>query len=130
MKEKDALSVKKANVFISHAWKYNFLGVVDAINQHFKDETDVTIWFDVFSVNQHATDTYGDNTDWWAESFKNAVKEIGRVVVILHPWENPIPFTRAWCLWEIYCAISLLEEDKLQIAMSSTTKKSICEWFD
>ena len=56
--------------------------------------------------------------------FQNAVKEIGRVVVILHPWENPIPFTRAWCLWEIYRAISLLEEDKLQIVMSSTTEKA------
>jgi hypothetical protein len=49
LKEKDALSVKKANVFISHAWKYNFLGVVDAINQNFKDETDIVVWFDVFS---------------------------------------------------------------------------------
>ena len=23
--------------------------------------------------------------------------------MVLSPWENPIPLTRAWCLWEVYC---------------------------
>ena len=28
---------------------------------------------------------------------------IGHVVMVLSPWENPVPLTRAWCLWEVYC---------------------------
>ena len=47
----------------------------------------------------------------------NAVKEIGHVVLVLSPWQNPIPFTRAWCLWEIYCAI--VTGSKLEVAMDS-----------
>ena len=27
------------------------------------------------------------------------------VLLCAPPWNNPIPFTRAWCLWEIYCAV-------------------------
>ena len=23
----------------------------------------------------------------------------------MHPWTDPVPLTRAWCLWEILCAI-------------------------
>ena len=45
LKEKNPQSakIKKANVFISHAWQYKFLDVVDAINQQFQDESDVSI---------------------------------------------------------------------------------------
>ena len=38
----------KADVFISHAWKYHFLDVVDILEDHFKDRPDVIIWFDLF----------------------------------------------------------------------------------
>jgi tetratricopeptide (TPR) repeat protein len=119
LKENNASSIKKANVFISHAWKYKFLDLVDAINKHFKGETDTIVWCDVFSINQHKL-----NSIDIFKSIKNAIKEIGRAVVILSPWNNAIPFTRAWCLWEIYCAIDLLDEDKLQIAMSSKEKEA------
>ncbi len=23
----------------------------------------------------------------------------------MHPWTDPVPLTRAWCLWEILCTI-------------------------
>ena len=25
--------------------------------------------------------------------------------MVLCPWHNPIPLTRAWCIWELYCTI-------------------------
>jgi hypothetical protein len=84
------------------------------------DEEDAYIWFDLFSANQHVSNEAG--TKYWADGFQNAVKEIGRVVVVLSPWEDPIPFQRAWCLWEIYCAIET--ESKLDVAMDNTERKS------
>ena len=39
--EKNSPDVGRATVFISHAWKYNFLDVVDALQHHFSSEPDV-----------------------------------------------------------------------------------------
>ena len=46
-------AVNEATVFISHAWKYLFLDVMDALRTYFLSNPDIIIWFDVFSVNQH-----------------------------------------------------------------------------
>jgi hypothetical protein len=42
-----------AQVFISHAWKFPFLEVVHALEDHFEDRLDTVIWFDLFTNNQH-----------------------------------------------------------------------------
>jgi len=56
-KAKIKKKVGKANVFVSHAWKYKFLDVISALSDHFKEEPDIFIWFDLFSNNQNlATD--------------------------------------------------------------------------
>ena len=117
VKAENGSKIGKATVFISHAWKYKFMDLLSALKHHFRNENDddVYIWFDLFSVNQHISDKV--DPDWWNKSFMNAVKEIGHVVLVLSPWQNPIPFTRAWCLWEIYCAI--VTGSKLEVAMDS-----------
>ena len=43
--------------------------------------------------------------EWCSGTFLNAIKKIGRVVIVLAPWENPVPLTRVWCLWEAYCSV-------------------------
>jgi len=91
--------VGEAEVFISHAWKYIFLDVVSAIQSHFKNTPDIYIWFDLFSNNQHLAGNLP--FEWWTNTFKSAIKQFGRTVMVLSPWKNPIPFTRAWCLFEI-----------------------------
>eukprot|EP00732_Lithocolla_globosa_P002077 Lithocolla_globosa_v1_NODE_1242_length_2746_cov_3.366035.p2 type:complete len:231 gc:universal NODE_1242_length_2746_cov_3.366035:1460-768(-) len=39
-------------------------------------------------------------------TFKTAIQQFGRTVIILSPWNNPLPLTRVWCLWEIYSTAS------------------------
>ena len=111
----DAVGI--ATVFISHAWKYHFLYVVDALNYHFKDEPDIIIWFDLFSNNQHkAVDL---DFHWWCNTFKSAIQMFGRTVMVLSPWSNPIPLTRGWCLFELYCTAAS-DDCKFEVAMSQT----------
>jgi tetratricopeptide (TPR) repeat protein len=43
---------------------------------------------------------------WWTTTFKNNIRSIGQVVLVLAPWRRPVALTRAWCLWELYCAAS------------------------
>mmetsp|Transcript_30322 Transcript_30322/g.43385 ORF Transcript_30322/g.43385 Transcript_30322/m.43385 type:complete len:199 (-) Transcript_30322:3136-3732(-) len=105
MTEHPAVGV--ATVFISHAWKFKFTSVVDALQYHFSEEQhkDIIIWFDLFSNNQHkATDL---DFDWWCNTFKSAIHQFGYTVLVLSPWYNPIPLTRAWCLFEFTVPLSL-----------------------
>ncbi|RYG98390.1 tetratricopeptide repeat protein [archaeon] len=91
---------ERASVFISHAWKYHFLDVVSALQGHFKDEPDIVIWFDMFSNNQHKAVDY--DFSWWSTTFRSAIAEFNRTVMVLSPWNDPIPLTRAWCLFELW----------------------------
>lgn len=117
--------VGKATVFISHAWLYNFLDVIDALSSRFVDSEGVFIWFDIFTNNQHVTATLP--FDWWRNTFMGAISNIGHTIVILSPWKDPIPFTRAWCLWEIFCTAET--ESKFEVLMSQSERMNFTEEF-
>eukprot|EP01041_Mallomonas_annulata_P001209 gene1209-2353_t len=111
-------NVSDASVFISHAWKYNFMEVVTTLESHFQNTPDIYIWFDLFSNNQHA----GPSLDfhWWSTTFKSAIEQFHYTVMVLSPWHDPIPLTRAWCLFELYCTAET--KSRFEIAISSDEK--------
>jgi tetratricopeptide (TPR) repeat protein len=116
--------VATANVFISHAWKLNFLEVVDTLKYHFRHTARSTVlWFDLFSNNQHAAVDL--DFDWWSTTFKSAIAKFGRTVVVLSPWLNPFPLRRAWCLYEIFC--SLDSGSKLELAMTRADEENFVQ---
>lgn len=106
--------VGESTVFVSHAWMYNFKLVMDVILAHLDDRGgDGYVWFDMFTNSQH--DTSNRPYEWWQNTFKTSIGVIGQVLLIMMPWNNPIPMTRAWCLFEVLCAIE--EETALSIGM-------------
>lgn len=113
-------SVGKATVFVSYVWEYTFLDIVESLKEHFSNDSNVIIWFDFFSNNQH--DDTPKPYEWYRNIFQTAITKIGRTVVLLSPWEHPKPLLRSWCLFEIYC--SLLNNVPLEFVMSSTERKS------
>jgi hypothetical protein len=50
----------------------------------------VRLWIDNFCHNQHEDLT----SDSWVTIFEQHIKRINNTVMILFPWDNPIPFTR------------------------------------
>ncbi len=114
-----------ATVFISHACKQNFLQVVDALQNHFKDTPDVFVWFSSFSNNQHLTPNLP--FEWFTGTFKSAIRDMGHTVMVLAPYNNPFPFTRAWCLFEIYSTV--ITESKFEVAMSEVERRNFVEDF-
>eukprot|EP01039_Chlorochromonas_danica_P006268 gene6268-6909_t len=95
-------AVGTATVFVSHAWQYLFLEVVETLQGYFMDNPDVVVWLDLFSHNQHkATQSH---FPWWCESFKSAIGQFGHTVMVLSSWQDPIPLRRTWCLYEVYCS--------------------------
>ena len=43
--------------------------------------------------------------EWWTVAFRQSVVDIKRTVLVLQPWDAPVPLTRSWCLWEIYSTL-------------------------
>ena len=134
--------VGEANVFISHAWSYKFLEVVDLLLQYFNNndndnndndtnnnnnnnKEEIIIWFDIFSVNQHNNSNQQVSDDYWYDTFRNAIKKFGRTVMVLSPWNDPVPLTRAWCLWELYCTV--ITNSTFEIAMTNESKQQFIQ---
>ncbi|KAK3245136.1 hypothetical protein CYMTET_45279 [Cymbomonas tetramitiformis] len=98
--------VGTATVFVSHAWRYTFAEFAEAVlTLQCTEERpeEVFVWIDVFSVNQHKSDER--DFTWWSTTFKETVRDIGRTLVVLAPFHDPVPLTRAWCLFEIFCTM-------------------------
>jgi tetratricopeptide (TPR) repeat protein len=99
--------VGKPTIFFSHAWLYRFQNVVAALRSFVDslphDSPTQFFWFDCFSIDEHATQTMPQ--EWWGTTFREAISLIGHTVMMLSPWNTPVPLTRAWCLWELYCSI-------------------------
>lgn len=107
-------AVGTPNVFISHAWKFFFLDVVAILRHHFRDEPAITIWFDVFSCNQH--NPIDVSSAWLNESFKKGIGNIGRTILVLGSLEHPLSLQRSWCLYEMYCTAQT--DSKFEVAMT------------
>lgn len=136
------LGVGTATVFISHAWNYQFLEVVDALKHHFghnrgrdqltsTTDTDIFLWFDLFSHNQHLHNFVELDFNGWCTTLQAAIVEMEQVVMVLAPWHDPVPFTRAWCLFELYVTFSVKNRDgnavNFAIAMSAKEERSFLE---
>ena len=92
----------RATIFVSHAWKYKFEQLIDALEAYAEllgDLEAARLWLDVFVVNQHAS--VDKPKIWWTKTFQNAIRSIGRTCLVLSPWNALIPLTRAWCIWEM-----------------------------
>ena len=122
LKSTEPAEVKSATAFVSHAWKYIFVNVVDALSRLSED---AFVWFDVFTVNQHASSQVPP--DWWFTTFKEAVASIKHTVLILMPWDDPIPLTRAWCIWEILSTIAGLA--KLEICLPAVEQEAFAKFL-
>ena len=100
-------SVGVSTDFASHAWKYRFKSLVFAIANHVAveglDPTDTFFWLDIATVNQHPEAQATLPPDYFYTTFRDGISAIGRTVLVLSPWADPIPLTRSWCLWEITC---------------------------
>lgn len=55
-------------------------------------------------------------------AFREAVRAIGRTVLVMEPIENPVPLTRAWCVWEIFCTVDSGAQLRVALPPSERSK--------
>ncbi|KAF0699160.1 Aste57867_10255 [Aphanomyces stellatus] len=123
------LYVRRATWFVSHAWNYLFLDVINALD-HFMDEHNMTsekdsagLWFCLFNNNQH--DVREQPFWYWFTTFKTALTTIGNVVMVFSPWNNPTTLTRSWCVCEVFVAIEC--NARFEVALSKREKETFLE---
>ena len=100
------LYVAPSTIFVSHAWAYPFVDVdVDAMRQYANEVSTVYFWFDLFTNDQNSV--VGKDFDWFCNRFRESIKAIGKVLLVLFPWNDPVPITRVWCLFEISSTLDM-----------------------
>jgi tetratricopeptide (TPR) repeat protein len=122
--------VGPATCFVSHAWMCKYEDVLDCINQHNTKHPDTYFWFDLVTNNQHKATSFP--FEWWCTTFKESIRGIGSVLLCMLPWDNPIPLTRAWCLFEMYSTIDVAAQMHVAIPASQRPafKQAMGEDFD
>ena len=106
-------SVGLSEVLICHCMFTTFLDVVKIIKYHFRDQSEIYIWFDLFSLDLHKEI---DNFGQFCNAFSNTIKNFNYVVLVLPNWDDLKEFTRLWCNYELYCAY--FNKCKFEVAMS------------
>ena len=76
--------------------------MIEAFEQQTRPTTTRYYWFDIFVMNQHSQ----EDMDNLLGNLQASVRSPGRMLLALDSWRDPTPLTRAWCLLEIFTAIS------------------------
>lgn len=123
----------RANVFISHAYDYMFLNVLDAVTAWEAQQPVASgpffYYFDLFVVNQHGQDGVVP-FEVLRDEFGGGVRGIGRTLLFLD-WRHPVALRRCWCVFEI--ATSLDVGASFSVIMTPRDEASfeqelVCNW--
>ena len=83
------------------------------MEQYAEDHPDAYFWFDLFTNNQN--EVANKDFDWFCSTFRNGIVDIGQVLLVLSPWDDPKPIKRCWCLFEIF---NSLEESEVKFSIN------------
>ena len=82
------------------------------------EETEVFLWFDVCTINEHQPERVSKG---FSEKFMEAVGRIGHTLLVLTPFDQPMVLSRSWCLWEVFCTHK--KECQLTICLPDTERR-------
>jgi len=117
-----------ATWFVSHAWLYTFVQLLEALEHFFAGEPqglDTCIWLDLVSTSQHGT--FSRPPQWWAATFQTAIQSMGNMVMVMCPWDKPVTLTRAWCILELYACCSSSAACRFDVALPEAQRQQLAE---
>jgi tetratricopeptide (TPR) repeat protein len=107
-------NVGLATFMLSYTWSYRICDIIDTLVAHCESNKDMDqkrtyVWICCLCNNQHRVyedKKNGGNVpfDKFHEIFRTNVVNIGHVVAMMFPWDNPEYLTRVWCVFEAYTA--------------------------
>lgn len=101
---KHRLICTRANIYVSHASGQLFLDLVETLmtycQRHKLADEEAFFWLDCMVVNQHQRQPM--SFEELQSSFGEEIRNIGKAIVVLAPWRNPLFIHRSWCIFELY----------------------------
>jgi len=108
-------NVGPATFMFSYTWNYTIRDIIDTLVAHCESNKDIDqkrtyVWICCLCNSQHRVyeeeKQNGGNVpfDECHEIFRTNVVDIGHVVAMMFPWDNPEYLTRVWCVFEAYTA--------------------------
>jgi len=93
------LAVSEATVFVTHAQACSLAKLIDALDGYLYTNTlpadkPEYFWIDLMSIRQ-------GNVSSDVQHIGDVIQHIGKVAMVLDPWNKPMCLTRVWCLFEI-----------------------------
>ena len=106
-----------------------FLDTVDAILTHCDalpplQQASTVLYMDLFSVCQHEQIVVRPSS-WWLNTFKESISNIGSVLMVLSPWENPRALQRTWCVLELFLCNST--NGTFNVAVSASERQKFLD---
>jgi len=110
--------IGECNVFISHAWKYDFKDLMSAVEEFESEHQNVKLYYflDLLAVNQ-----FNPLSD--LNNLQDMVSRCEYFLLVLLPWNKPLPLTRMWCIFEIACALSKQKRSMPEMIVSMPKKQ-------
>merc|ERR1719379_2953120 len=106
----------RANVMLSWSWQYTVRTVVGALSRWCRktrrDPKTVFVWQCALCCNQYRVEAKRPKKEWepfdvFKELFERRVTEIGHILALLAPWDNPLYIKRMWCVFEFWMALQV-----------------------
>ena len=107
-------------VYTDDALVSDLLAIIERYAASQPKVEDVYVCIDMLCTNQHAPPTSSLPMLWWQSSFRHGLKAIGSACLALHPWDEPPPLKRSWCLWQLHSALQL----ELPLAIETTAPEA------
>jgi len=119
-------NVGKATHMLSYTWGYELRDIAESLTawceEHGLDPKRTYVWMCCSCVNQHRVKEALEKKEVvsferFQSVFQSRVKGIGKVIALMMPWDKPLYLSRAWCMYEMYTAVTLGDECELTILM-------------
>jgi len=111
-------AVAGASCFVSHAQSCGWFKLLDALDAHVAeyglDPAETYFWLDLMCIRQHQV-----SVD--VHHIADVIRSVGRLVLVLDPWDKPVCLSRVWCLYELVHT-QLQASTTLHLAMAPLEK--------
>lgn len=112
----DAHNAGKATHMLSYTWGYVSGKIISSLVEYTKqqglDPKQTFVWICCLCVNQHRVKEAEKKKEViefeeFANIFHQRIVDIGHVLSLMMPWDDPIYTKRVWCIYELHSAIAL-----------------------
>ena len=109
----------KATHMLSYTWGYVPGKIISSLVEYTKqqglDPKHTFVWICCLCVNQHRVIEAKKKSEViqfeeFANIFHKRIVDIGHVLSLMMPWEDPIYTKRVWCIYELHSVIALEEQ--------------------